>query len=71
MTSEALGPALIGSEVLTAQAEPLLAASATGGTTLADDEPSSPAALDGLAAAQGRSCLSTKNGEVVCMGPAG
>ena len=48
----------------------LLAVSVTDGKTLADYELASPPVFDGLAAARGRLYLSTKIGEVVCMGPA-
>ena len=49
----------------------LLAVSATDGKTLAEHDLKSPPVFDGMAAAQGRLYLSTKSGEVVCMGPAG
>jgi len=49
----------------------LLAVSAPDGKTLADHQLASPPVYDGMAVAQGRLYLSTKNGEVVCMtGPA-
>ncbi|MHC4406956.1 MAG: outer membrane protein assembly factor BamB family protein, partial [Planctomycetota bacterium] len=47
----------------------LVAVSATDGKTLADHELKSSPVFDGMAAAQGRLYLSTKSGEVVCMGP--
>jgi hypothetical protein len=48
----------------------LVAVSAADGKTLADYELENPPVFDGMAAAQGRLYLSTKGGEVVCMGPA-
>jgi outer membrane protein assembly factor BamB len=48
----------------------LVAVSAADGKTLADYELESPPVFDGMAAAQGRLYLSTKTGEVVCVGPA-
>jgi hypothetical protein len=48
----------------------LLAVSAADGKTLADYELASPPVFDGMAAVAGRLYLSTKSGEVVCMGPA-
>ena len=48
----------------------LLVVSATDGKTLAEYELKSPPVFDGMAAAGGRLYLSTKNGEIVCMGPA-
>jgi hypothetical protein len=47
----------------------LLAVSAAGGETLAAYELKSPPVFDGMAVAQGRLYVSTKIGEVVCMGP--
>ncbi len=47
----------------------LLCVSATDGKTLDDHELKSPPVFDGMAAAQGRLYLSTKMGEIVCMGP--
>ena len=47
----------------------LLAVSAADGKTLARHELTSPPVFDGMAAADGRLYLSTKNGQVVCMGP--
>jgi hypothetical protein len=48
----------------------LLAVSAPDGKTLADYPLKSPPVFDGMAAAHGRLYLSTKIGEVLCMGPA-
>ncbi len=48
----------------------LVAVSANDGKTLADYELKIPPVFDGMAAAQGRLYLSTKIGEIVCMGPA-
>jgi hypothetical protein len=48
----------------------VLVVSAKDGKTLADYELESPPVFDGMAAVQGRLYLSTKSGEVVCMGPA-
>ena len=53
----------------TARGGRLLAVSTSDGKTLADYELTSPPVFDGLAAAQGGLYLSTKNGDVVCMGP--
>jgi hypothetical protein len=58
-------------EGLEAQREgSLLAVSSTDGTTLANYPLKSPPSFDGMAAAQGHLYLSTKIGQVVCMGPA-
>ena len=48
----------------------VLVVSASDGKTLADYELTSPPVFDGMAAAEGRLYLSTKSGQVVCMGPA-
>jgi len=48
----------------------LLAVSARDGKTVADYELQSPPVFDGMAAALDRLYLSTKNGEVICMGAA-
>ena len=48
----------------------VLVVSANEGKTLADYELESPPVFDGMAAARGRLYLSTKSGEVVCMGSA-
>ena len=48
----------------------LAAVSSADGKTLADYELNSPPVFDGMAAAEGRLYLSTKMGEIVCMGPA-
>jgi len=48
----------------------LLAVSAIDGKTIADYELDSSPVFDGMAAAQGRLYLSTKNGKIVCMSPA-
>ena len=48
----------------------LVAVSAPDGKILADYELKSPPVFDGMAAALGRLYVSTKIGEVVCMGPA-
>jgi outer membrane protein assembly factor BamB len=48
----------------------LAAVSTTDGKTLADYELASPPVFDGMAAARGRLYLSTKMGQVMCMGPA-
>jgi hypothetical protein len=48
----------------------LLAVSAADGKTLAGYELTSPPVFDGMAAAQGRLYLATKQGGLVCMGPA-
>jgi hypothetical protein len=47
----------------------LLAVSTNDGKTLADQELESPPVFDGMAAAKGRLYLSTRSGQVVCMGP--
>jgi hypothetical protein len=47
----------------------LLAVSAEDGKTLADYELKSPPVFDGMAAANGRLYLSTKSGDVLCLGP--
>ena len=48
----------------------LIAVSTTDGKSLSGLELASPPVFDGMAAACGHLYLSTKNGEVVCMGPA-
>jgi len=48
----------------------LLAISTTDGATLTERELTSPPIFDGMAAAGGRLYLSTKNGQIVCLGPA-
>jgi len=47
----------------------LLAVSPADGKTLADYELKSPPVFDGMAAVEGRLYVSTKMGEIVCMGP--
>lgn len=47
----------------------LLAVSATDGKTTADYELESPPVFDGMCAAKGRLYISTRTGQVVCLGP--